>query len=112
MKMLSLRKNHMTNQEINEAVARKLGWKECECEPQYRAEHTAYMPGKHIMPNYTGSIQAAWEIINQFHAVTIGTELREKDCWFCELSPQIGPRVRVYAETAPLAICEAFLKLP
>jgi hypothetical protein len=43
----------MTNQEINEAVARKLG----------RELSVPYLKGPTYLPNYCSDISAAWEIL-------------------------------------------------
>lgn len=110
----------MTNSEINEAVARKLGWKEYECAPQYRAEHKAYMPVKHIMPDYAVSIAAAWELweeMSERYFLTLETEAGEfgrniVKIWKNDKTGAGWVIGDVYAETVPLAICQAFLKLP
>jgi hypothetical protein len=98
----------MTDQEINEAVARRLGkghikdgW-EMVC----------------IIPDYCHSIAAAWEIVNKCGG---HIWLRSGDCmpdnnpnfgitWQCLIAKDrdyIGK-----ADTAPMAICLAFLKIP
>lgn len=89
----------MTDQEINEKVARKLGkitfesdGSPCYCE----------------MPDYSTSIEAAWEIVERNdHYVALK---REKGVWFCSLG--IKSNEWSYADTATMAICLAFLKLP
>lgn len=106
----------MTYTEINEAVARKLGWKPdtCKCWPG----HTVHCE---IAPkDYCHSIAAAWEVWDKMsmkYFLTLETEAGEfgrnivkvwkndgKDCgWVIE---------DIYANTAPLAICLAFFKLP
>lgn len=96
----------MTDQELNELVARKLGWRE-------DVPHSSPVGDRYIpYPAYSSDIKAAWEIINQFHEITVGTKLAEDNYWFCELRPQGKEPVTGHAVTAPRAICEAFLKLP
>lgn len=111
----------MTNEEINIAVARKLGWKECGCAPEHRAAHKAYMPSKHTMPSYSTSIEAAWAIAEKRQMVLTHLRIVPSDreaFWRWKVEIQIGPAhledAFVYAEadTAALAICEAFLKVP
>lgn len=98
----------MTNTEINEQVARKLGWK---------AEIVGFVddpiPGAPCQkvalyqntPDYAGSIQAAWEIWDHFNEMATLTKHNGK--WILSY----GRRFSIEADTAPLAICLAFLKL-
>ena len=96
---------HMTDQEINEAVSRRLF-----NDP----------PMQHIhrdLPDYCHSIAAAWEIVDwvaeKGYEPVIMHSPREK--WgvnFLEAPgdpPETGYSVN--AKTAPMAICLAFLKL-
>lgn len=102
----------MTETEINEAVARKLGWKECECASEFRDEHRRYMPSKHIMPNYCGDIAAAWEIVEYIKSMQKGSmrfDVEIKMSQLCYLVDICGEEAE--ANTAPMAICQAFLKL-
>jgi hypothetical protein len=113
----------MTNQEINEAVARKLGWvfdnsKEAKWNnrfPWYDAK------GKgHLAPGFTYSIEEAWEIVEhlgpRFHKLW---RFWDDGSYIFEISDGslvVGPpKIDVVvgeADTAPMAICLAFLKLP
>lgn len=109
----------MTDQEVNEAVARKLGWKaKCQkyktLEGQLDCQVTHYRKSK--LPDYCHSIQAAWEIVDNwnesgdvyFRRETMAKKMNwEVSFWFnkeCKASE--------WADTAPMAICLAFLKLP
>lgn len=95
----------MTNTEINEAVARKLGvWKQSGHSMGQSGFSVDYDPG---VKDYAGSIQAAFEIIQQFEAekMTLRWDQFDKEWNFC-IRDVIGE-----ADTAPLAICRAFLKL-
>lgn len=109
----------MTDTDLNEVVARKLGLNIYPFEP-----HTTEKPCVHSVPDYCGSIQAAWEII-QFvidshekqinetgHSETPSFALRMGPVgrWHCDFgnSGDAG----WYQPTAPMAIVKAFLKLP
>lgn len=88
----------MTNQEINEAVARKLGL--------VPTNGKAFQYDTRI-PNYTTSIAEAWEILTE-HC----------DEWHLDCRGTVTARLKknyveaeVTADTAPLAICLAFLRL-
>lgn len=100
----------MTDSEINEAVARKLGWTYHEdATPlcwEMPTTSTVYVKN---YPDYYHSIQAAWEILTD-HC----------DTWeiYCNGSTVDVTLSKNYdtagreADTAPMAICLAFLKLP
>lgn len=111
----------MTDTEINEAIALKLGWKKFDQHYQYWIPPTIEMMQKYgerpsHLPLYTKSIAAAWEIVEY-----------PKYCWqimrcwdnsyFSAVSEIIESKLHTNyseakADTAPLAICLAFLKLP
>lgn len=102
-----------TDQEINEAVARKLGWKS---EKTIKHSNNNCGPDCRIieydttMPDYCHSIEAAWEIVDYQSGCM---SLRDLGLyWICEffVSPEINVTQR--ADTAPMAICLAFLKVP
>lgn len=94
----------MTSEEINEAVARKLGWKE---------DHGIWeYPGKSFRPTprlYSTSIEAAWEIVDKFEDCQL--QKRLDGSWNCLLRNNESGISIERAGTAPLAICLAFLKL-
>jgi hypothetical protein len=108
----------MTDQELNEAVARKLG-----AEKVYWTAQ-AYKDGKLDWKPYSTAIEAAWEIVeyifNEGLAVDFTSEYRGK--WFevqinkqKDLGDGLYEHERFWtgeADTAPRAICESFLKLP
>jgi len=113
----------MNNQEINEAVAAKLGWKAVKIKQMLpEREETRWMdPSGVVQPwgkchDYSTSIEAAWEIVNSLK--DHGFTLRKADPlvrWYCSIFDWVTPgalNVEEEAETAPLAICMAFLKLP
>lgn len=110
----------MTNAEINEAVARKLGWTHTDYGEMRVSAHCGmyadheWKRGKEIqcaVPEYSTSIEAAWEIVNAGHLTGVhkgfdGYWYAEKSGFAWDFPAPDG------ADTAPRAICEAFLKLP
>lgn len=123
----------MTDLELNEAVARKLkGWcSNCKCTyPVESAHHNC--PGEfgnchHAdncnLPAYRTSIEAAWEIVESLTKADCDVTLRHSvgsKGWYCEIFSWKGypdpskrqDEVEHESDTAPRAICEAFLKLP
>lgn len=97
----------MTDSEMNEAVARKLG---------------VWMDGAlyHETPDYCNSIEAAWEIVEfvnkDYRSIFIDQiqryengKMTGKYYWNVGFD---GCECMSDAATAPRAICEAFLKLP
>lgn len=105
----------MTDQELNEAVAQKLkGWfSKCKCEfPLENAHHncpaefgTCHHADNCNLPDFCHSIAAAWELWDHFHEMATLTKHEEK--WILDY----GRRFKIEADTAPRAICLAFLKL-
>ena len=130
----------LTDREINEAVARKLGWacNDRHCNGDFK--HTCGACGKYghgncygdgtgavqvecdHMPDYCHSIEAAWEIVS-----------RRKLIFKCEFAPYLNLWKASFeafgwccgeerhnpskdwkgeADTAPMVICLAFLKIP
>lgn len=107
----------MTDQEVNIAVARKLGWEPRNYDPQ------SIEPIKRIpcftapngdlyanVPDYCHSIAAALEIIEK--GFLDGVQIRISDGKW--IAGKRGEEIEksIPADTAPRAICEAFLKLP
>lgn len=105
----------MTDSEINEAVARKLGYG---------------TPTGNALPDYCHSIKAAWEIVDKFPVVNdFRFELRFYWSGYKD-GKGYGPEwmagwitghmrggdredsIKAFANTAPMAIALAFLKLP
>lgn len=95
----------MTNQEINEQVARKMGTlPECQCsDALHKAE------ARHFIPDYSGSIAAAWELVGKFDKFVLA---RAGSDWVASNQWEPGVQPLGIADTAPMAICLAFLKLP
>lgn len=108
----------MTNQEINEAVARKLGHGANGTDCHGHVSITDIETGKtrRIWPpnDYSTSIEAAFECLaGRDFSVSHGTNaytLERQFVCFINIGPQKG--LAESADTAPLAICMAFLKLP
>ena len=111
----------MTDQELNEAVARKLGWIEKKYDWGIKWARDSDVQCSDDMedraPDYCHSIEAAWEIVEwmqEKYPTEEGNGLllwRNGDKIICELNPNLEI-VRGVASSAPMAICLAFLKLP
>lgn len=128
----------MTPQEINEAVARKLGWTRIdECCPGHSygfglppgkvfdGEYIAPRDGEDI-PSYCESIEAAWEIVD--HCIKKGFFIlitySPTRGWHCGINLMDGSAditsepfipnktFQDRSDQSPMAICLAFLKLP
>lgn len=135
--------------DINERVARKLGWKDCgswvDSQTDEKLSGHWKKPGTDSfysqVSNYAGSIEAAWEIVgfvekikgssfslNGFDEQTAAWKIDNPDMEFERgkfhasiviYSPECDKcgkwkhdYYEGFADTAPLAICLAFLKLP
>lgn len=104
----------MTDQEINEAVAVKLGedvrhggifvqggdWGE-------------EMDESHPIPDYCHSIEAAWEIVEHIKdkGGRLGLLLEANGGWRASFKMSPSDYLNGHHDTAPMAICKAFLKL-
>ncbi len=90
----------MSPTEINQAVARKLGWTHGWGEHGY---HECF-------PYYCTSIEAAWEIVEKMPNGSVGKNIHGR--WVCSYGI-IGScdYSIVEADTAPMAICLAFLNV-
>lgn len=88
----------MTDQELNEAVVRKLG----KGHIQEGWEKVC------VIPDYCHSIQAAWEMVEKLDYCKL---VKAASSFRCQVSIG-GEPCNFYADTAPRAICLAFLKLP
>lgn len=111
----------MTDQEINEAVARNLGWKS--------RTKRAKEAGKFISDfcagdghelgceeplDYNNDISAAWDIVDHLKPRRVDLCRREDGKWICKVwHPKIAMQgiATEIADTAPMAVCKAFLKL-
>jgi len=107
----------MTNQEINEAVARKLGWIKVLAGWMDNSRHSIH-PN---IPNYCTDIADVWEIVEDlpyFKLSTVGyMSIKDRSAitkWECTTvtgAPTQPIGYLAEADTAPMAICLAFLKL-
>lgn len=106
----------MTNQEINELVAKKLGYsKDFDFGWIIPERHKdGFVVGQTTLPDFCTSIEAAWEIVDWIKKqkpsapFRINFEIKEwGDGYLAEV---FGEEAEV-ADTAPMAICLAFLKL-
>lgn len=96
--------------ELNEAVARKLG-KSYEFYEHCKGDKssTICICGEGLCPAYSTSIEAAFELIDKLPYFVMGKDKNKwvvVDGWDNDYSKELGK-----ADTAPLAICKAFLKL-
>lgn len=123
----------MTNQEINEAVAKKLGWtfneqieemwtepwKDLVEDPKHPEDTTAVRSSCKEPRAYSTSIEAAWEVVKFIgkpkNGVGFCLELtdsgHEWTAALCEQGELPEENHIAQADSAPLAICKAFLKL-
>lgn len=118
----------MTDVELNEAVARKLGWTDIDSWIRDgRQEDSPFVKGwikdgevRVVLPDYNHSIEAAWEMLEGrcFFLKRLFRRPADRKSYFVVLCGiQIGTDVegvwvQEEADTAPRAICLAFLKLP
>lgn len=119
----------MTPQQINEAVARKLGatdihvlkWPKMVFNNRPHPWHGMLVgtfpsvgaSGESPVPDYCHSIEAAWEIVEANHekyAFEIHSSPNDYHAFFT--GPTWKQTYKGQADTAPMAICKAFLKLP
>lgn len=115
----------MTDQEINEAVARKLGWYFCQSPAassnQFHNPGQAYWvnrEGSYYMslPDFCRSISAAWHIVEWALSANYDVDIfsspkyrGDEESFTCNIA---NATWQAEASTAPMAICLAFLKLP
>jgi hypothetical protein len=105
----------MTDAEINEAVAKRLGWTvKLKCGPRGKDGMTKDEINYFPLPDYCHSIQAVWEVVASILDKKWDFKLKwdidyvsDRWAWFC-----VFAGYKSQADTAPMAICLAFLKLP
>ena len=108
----------MTDQEINEAVARKLGWEDFD-DPratrfEWRRKSDNPKRDQFVvqLPDYCHDIKAAWEVVEKMasdgYSITVG----QNPCRCLAWKTHEDFNAIQEADTAPMAICKAFLKLP
>jgi hypothetical protein len=107
----------VTYMEINEAVARKLRWMFHDCE-RLTISHWHYPAGQHcegMLPLFISSIAAAWEVVEFVKTPKRMIEIwapHGDAHWVCNIHESHELISGAGADTAPMAICLAFLKLP
>lgn len=105
----------MTDQEINEAVARKLGWTHLQWRegPSFASHWTGLRKDHSVevmIPDYCHSIEAAWKIVEHLvKTKLVGLVMGAPGKWMFTIE---GRKEMPISDTAPMAICQAFLKLP
>lgn len=108
----------INDKDLNEAVAKKLGWI-CDETGTWLKDGIYHHdePGKNF-PDYCHSIEAAWEIWEKLRDQNYDLQLfsswdrREIVCFNATYKADIGKNFQAECDTAPRAICEAFLRLP
>ena len=95
----------LSDQEINEAVARKLGWT---YDPKFQDWANAKDEVKPI-PDFCHSIAAAWEVVEKLPSGFC--LIRHEDGKFLCMISANRPESGGPQDTAPMAICMAFLRL-
>lgn len=107
----------MTPQEINEAVARKLGWISRDFDRNWQRMDIGAQIHIDGPPAYSADIRWAWEIVEYLPDVAI---YKWPAGGYAVSIPQANDAgnlsnkrgVQANADTAPMAICQAFLQLP
>ena len=109
----------MTDEETNDAVAKKMGWeKVVGPAPMHHVvwiRKGNFGNGTELPPAYAFDIKAAWEIVERFkptNAIVLNQHIQSEQ-WSCQMWTAMTeePDFTVTADTAPMAICRAFLKL-
>jgi hypothetical protein len=103
----------MDNNEINEQIVRLQGWVKLPLPavPNWQRptkDGTKCLYGS--LPDYAGQICTAWQLVDEImescFGVLIGTS---HEGTFCQILQEDQPEIIEYADTAPLAICEAYM---
>lgn len=105
----------MNDQELNEAVARKLGWEPCKGNDLW--QQIGHPETCRELSAYSTDIRAAWECFGdrewRVERVMVHPADRNTSNLFrCAIRTGFDSWATATADTAPLAICKAFLKLP
>lgn len=116
----------MADQELNEAVAKKLGWTDIhplEHEPSQLVGNRNGKGTLEALPDYCHSIEAAWKIMQwckvDYHTGSIAEfavgydSVAHWTAWIMDYrdSQHKPTHYTASADTAPMSICLAFLKL-
>lgn len=113
----------MTDQELNEAVAKKMGYAVAYANmrglkiPLMREKENKSLmtDGYSDVPNYCTDIGAAWKIVERCFSSFYLSFDECTETWFCRADccrvVEDSCKWRSESDTAPRAICEAFLKM-
>lgn len=106
----------MTDQEINEAVARKLGHDVRFGGIFIEGVPDDFMDESHPIPDYCHSIEAAWEVVEYCRHGLVLYQIdlswsRTGSTWYCTMGTKNQYNEGVGVGTAPMAVALAFLKL-
>lgn len=106
----------MTPEELRLKIAALKGWKHIETTPSGKVIGTnPYGVFYATVPNWPASIEAAWELWEEMRAapgaVNIQGDYAEKGyvCYFRTYPTTAADTVAEWGETAPLAICAAWV---
>lgn len=114
----------MKDKEINEAVARKLGFIICDGKRTTERALSAWNDNEQLqrfdppwtpIPDYCHSIAAAWEVISavDYFSVSKNIAMGKAGVTIIDVCLWKDDQfVASDADTAPMAICLAFLKMP
>lgn len=106
-----------TPEELNEAVARKLGWVKDTSSDflpwWFRSEWLPEAQKIRDIPDYCYSIEAAWEIFDwaQKQKISYNVSFLGNDTFLAQFVRDSRDHWSQISDTAPMAICMAFLKL-
>jgi hypothetical protein len=111
----------MTPEEINEAVAKKLGWTDMKVCTDPDMIHFQELCGYDKdadwgnVPNYCTDIAAAWKVVGHLMSKNYDVSIKchpayeSEEFYECRIA---NSSVHEFADTAPMAIALAFLELP
>ncbi len=108
----------MTNKEINEACARKLGLALGKDADTLGKVFESGIDEWRMLPNYSTDIKAAWEIVDylqekEFIVKVTAWPMETRKAYSCHIKELAVNHPGWFSEdyTAPMSICLAFLKL-
>ena len=103
---------------LNAAIALKLGWKNQrgmwvskEAQALEEAGNPPLDLGQISPRNFCEDIATIWEVVENLPPNVVFGLIKIGKQWLCQMGPEDGKRVEIIADTAPLAVCRAFLKL-
>ncbi len=100
-----------SHSEINEAVARKLGWFQSPSNGRWGRLNGHPQENMVVsVPDYCHSIAAAWEIVDKIEWFCLEKNHSKGTWWVWDMAGTEEAQMICEAATAPMAICLAFLK--